>query len=165
MQRFFPYLTFGLFLLLLGCGYHFSASAPITLPRGVVNIHIQEVDNPTLEAWIDPYIRSRFRDEFTRRTQVNWVEADQAQAHVILRIIAYSKDTELSGAQDQTLRERATIILETEFRSAVDGSRIWTSGHITDYETFEVGTNEVAAGERAIENAIRRTADLLGADY
>ncbi len=165
MQRILPYLTFGLFLLLLGCGYHFSASAPITLPRGIVNIHIQEVDNPTLEAWIDPYLRSRFRDEFTRRAQVNWVDAEQAQAQVVLRIISYSTDTELSGAQDQTLRERATIILETEFRNAVDGSRIWSSGHIAEYETFEAGTNEVAAGERAIENAIRRTADLLGADY
>ncbi len=167
MPRTLTYLTFGLFLLLLllGCGYHFSASAPITLPRGVVNIHIQEVDNPTLEAWIDPYLRSQFREEFTRRAQINWVDADQAQAHIVLRVIAYSTDTELSGAQDQTLTERATVILETELLSAVDGSRIWSSGHISEFETFETGTNEVAAGERAIENAIRRTADALGADF
>lgn len=155
----------GLLLFIAGCGYHFSASAPITLPRNVTDIYIQEVHNPTLEAWIDPYLRSRFRDEFTRRAMINWVDGEQAQAAVILRIIAYSTDTELSGAQDQTLRERATVIMETEFRSMVDGSLIWSSGHISEYETFEAGTSDIAAGQRALENAIRRTADGLGADY
>lgn len=165
MQRLTMYITVATFLLLLGCGYHFSASAPITLPRGVSNIFIQEVQNPTLENWIDPFLRSRFREEFTRRAQINWVDEDQAQAAVILRIISYTTDTELSGAQDQTLRERATVVMETELRSQLDGSLIWSSGHITDFETFETGTNAITAGERAIENAIRRTADALGANY
>ena len=165
MNRIALSLTLTSVLLLFGCGFHFSASAPITLPRGVTNIVIQEVDNPTLEAWIDPFLRTRFRDEFTRRAQVNWVDDEQAQAYVVLRVIAYSVDTELAGAQDQTLRERASVILETEFRSQTDDSLIWSSGHIRDFETFEAGGNEIAAGQRAIENAIRRTADALGADY
>ncbi|SDB07762.1 Lipopolysaccharide-assembly [Desulfonatronum thiosulfatophilum] len=155
----------GLLLFVAGCGYHFSASAPINLPQNVTNIYIQDVDNPTLEAWIDPYLRARFRDEFTRRARINWVDGEAAQAAVTLRIIAYYTDTELSGARDQTLRERATVTMETEFRSMVDGSLIWSSGRITEHETFEAGTSDIAAGQRALENAIRRTADGLGADY
>ncbi|TVQ98157.1 MAG: hypothetical protein EA399_11015 [Desulfovibrionales bacterium] len=164
MYRIIFFLIFCAFLM-VGCGYHFSASAPITLPRGVSNIFISEVDNPTLEAWIDPFLRSRFREEFTRRAQINWVDESQAEAHVVLRIIAFTTDTELSGAQDQTLRERATVVMETEFRSQLDNSLIWSSGHISDSETFESGTSAIAAGERALDNAIRRTADGLGADY
>ncbi|WP_052813030.1 LPS assembly lipoprotein LptE [Desulfonatronum thioautotrophicum] len=164
MYRTLPFLIFWAFLI-FGCGYHFSASAPITLPRGVSNIFISEVDNPTLEAWIDPFLRSRFREEFTRRAQVNWVDEGQAEAYVVLRIIAFTTETELSGAQDQTLRERATVVMETEFRSQLDDSLIWSSGHISDSETFETGTSSITAGERAIENAIRRTADGLGADF
>lgn len=155
------------FFLLFGCGFYFSASAPITLPGEVTRIHIREVENPTLETWIDPFLRSRFRDEFTRRAVVDWIDADpaEAQAYVILRVVAFDAETELSGAQDQTLRERATVVLETEFRSQSDDSLIWSSGRIVESETFEAGGNEIIAGQRAIENAIRRTADALGVDF
>jgi outer membrane lipopolysaccharide assembly protein LptE/RlpB len=165
MQRIIPVAALCLIMLISACGYHFSASAPIALPKNVTDVYIDRVDNPTLENWIDPFVRSRFRDEFTRRAQVNWVDQGQAEAYVNISIIAYFTDTELSGAQDQTLRERATVVMQTEFRSQLDGALLWSSGHITEYENFEVGSSEVAAGERAIENAIRRTADALGADY
>lgn len=148
-----------------GCGYHLSASAPITLPQGVTNIYIQNVVNPSLESWIDPYFRARFQDEFTRRAQVNWTDADSAQAYVNLTIISYDVDAELSGAQDQTLRERVTVIMEAEFRRQVDGALLWSSGPVAAFETFETGTSEVVAGERALENGIRAIADSLGADY
>lgn len=167
MHRIAFSLTLTSVLLLFGCGFHFSASAPINLPRGVTRIHIQEVQNPTLETWIDPFLRSRFRDEFTRRAVVDWIDADpgKAQAYVILRVVAFDTETELSGTQDQTLRERATVVMETEFRSQSDDSLLWSSGRIIESETFEAGGSEIAAGQRAIENAIRRTADALGVDY
>jgi hypothetical protein len=165
MQRIRQILVLCLLVSILGCGYHFSASAPISLPGAVTNIYIQNVENPTLEAWIDPFLRSQFRTEFTRRAKINWVDAEEAQAFINLIIIAYYTETELAGTQDQTLRERAVVVMETQFRSQDDGSLIWSSGHITDSETFETGTGEITAGRRAIENAIRRTADALGADY
>ncbi len=152
-------------ITILGCGYHFSASAPITLPRGVTNTYIQNVENPTVESWIDPYLRSRFQDEFTRRARINWVNPEQAEAFINLSIISYSVSTGLSGAQDQTLRERATVVMEVEFRDQEDGSLLWSSGHVHAFETFEAGTSAIVAGERAIEDAIRRIADRLGADY
>lgn len=164
MQRITSLLLPVLTLLTIGCGYHFSASAPITLPRGVADIYIQNVENSTLESWIDPYLRTKFRDELTRRAKVNWVDPDKAQAYVNLTVI-YSTDTELSGGQDQTLRSRATVTMETEFRSQVDGSLLWSSGPVTVSETFEEGTSEIVAGERAIEDAIRSIVDGLGADY
>ena len=160
-------LLFAAFLLLSipGCGYHFTASAPIQIPRGLSHLYIREVINPTLENWIDPYLRSRFQDEFTRRAQINWVSPEEATGYFDLRVITYSVGTDLSGAQDRTLTEEATVILEAELRSQADGSLIWSSGHVSASETFESGASEITAGERAVEDAIRRIADSLGADY
>lgn len=165
MRRIYHFTISLCLLAVVGCGYHFSASAPITLPKGVTNVYIQDVINPTLESWIDPYLRSRFQDEFTRRAQINWTGAEEAHAYVNLNVILYDVDTELAGAQDQTLTERATVVLEAQFLSQADGSLLWSSGHVIASETFEAGTSEIVAGERAIEDAIRRIADGLGADY
>lgn len=148
-----------------GCGYHFSAASPIVLPGGVVDIAIRDVNNPTLEGWLDPFLRTRFRDEFTRRARVNWVDQERAQAHVNLTVISYFEDTELSGAKDRTLRERVEVVLKTEIFSHPDGRLLWSSGPVKASETFEAGTSRVAAGEKVIEEAVRRTADGLGVDY
>ncbi|HDQ41359.1 MAG TPA: hypothetical protein ENN39_10070 [Desulfonatronum sp.] len=165
MQRIFPFLACFALLSVIGCGYHFTASAPIQIPRGITHLYIRDVNNPTVESWIDPYLRSRFEDEFTRRAKIAWVSPEDAEAYVDLTIISYSVDTDLAGARDITLTEQATVILEVELRSQLDGSRIWSSGHVRASETFESGTSEIVAGERAVEDAIRRIADSLGADY
>ncbi len=165
MHRISALVVFCTLMMTFGCGYHFSASAPITLPQGVTNIYIQSVENPTWENWIDPYVRSRFQDELTRRAQINWVSPEEAEAFINLIISSYSVETELSGAQDQTLRERATVVMKAEFRRQQDGSLLWSSKNVKSSETFETGTSEIIAGERAVEDAIRRIADELGEDY
>lgn len=165
MQRISYVAVLFVLISVIGCGYHFSASAPVTLPHGAKNIYIRDVHNPTLESWLDPYLRARFQDEFTRRAKVHWVGPDQAQAYVDLTILSYSVDTDLAGARDQTLTERAHVVLEAEFRSQVDGALLWTSGQVSGAETFETGTSEIVAGERAVEEAIRKIADGLGVGY
>jgi outer membrane lipopolysaccharide assembly protein LptE/RlpB len=165
MQRLASGIVMLILLSVTGCGYHFSASAPITLPHGVTKIYIRDVNNPTLEGWLDPFLRSRFRDEFTRRAKVHWVSQDQAQAYVDLTIFSYSADTDLAGARGQALTGRAQVILEAEFRSRADNSLLWSSGQVSGAEIFEAGTSEIVAGERAVEEAIRKIADSLGADY
>lgn len=165
MQRFVYGILMLILLSVIGCGYRFSAYAPITLPHGVTKIYIRNVNNPTLEAWLDPYLRSRFRDEFTRRARVHWVSPDQAQAYVNLTIFSYSADTDLAGARGQALTGRVQVILEAEFRNREDDSLLWSSGQVSGAEIFEAGTSEIVAGERAVEEAIRKVADSLGADY
>jgi hypothetical protein len=152
-------------LSVISCGYHFSAYAPITLPHGVTKIYIRDVNNPTLEGWLDPFLRSRFRNEFTRRAKVHWVRPDQAQAYVNLIILRYSVEADLVGARGQALTGRAQVMLEAEFRSRADGSLLWSSGQVSGAEIFEAGTCEIVAGERAVEEAIRKIADSLGVDY
>jgi outer membrane lipopolysaccharide assembly protein LptE/RlpB len=165
MHRIPTLIVLAAILMIIGCGYNFTASAPITLPQGVTNIYIQSVENPTLENWIDSYLRSRFQDEFTRRAKINWVGPDEAEAFINLIIISYSVDTELSGAQDQTLREEAKVVIKAEFRRQMDGTLLWSSANVKSSETFEAGTSEIVAGERAVEDAIRKIADKLGEDY
>lgn len=165
MQRLSQIAVLFVLLSVIGCGYHFSASAPIILPHGATNIHVREVNNPTLEGWIDSYLRSRFQDEFTRRAKINWVSPDEAQAYVVLTILSYSVDADLVGARGQALTGRVHVVLEAKLRSQMDDSLLWSSGHVSGTETFEAGTSEIVAGERAVEEAIRKIADGLGADY
>lgn len=165
MRRIFFLAFLSIVLPAWGCGYHFSTASPIALLGGVVDIAIRDVNNPTLEDWLDPFLRTRFRDELTQRTRVNWVDQERAQAHVNLTVISYFEDTELSRAKDRTLRERVEVVLKTEIFSHPDGRLLWSSRPVKASETFEAGTNRIAAGKKAIEEAVRRTVDGLGVDY
>ncbi|WP_052507523.1 DUF4136 domain-containing protein [Desulfonatronovibrio magnus] len=172
-----PKLIVILFLLLTfltsSCGYNFVGTAPINLPHDKKNLFINFVLNPTQEAWLEPYLRSQFRDEFTRRGQVNWVSEESAEALVTIQINEFRTSDSLTARQDRTVRTTVVINMEAKFLDARTSELIWSSGQATGSSSFFLAAEDASmpgssgplqqrASREAVDQAVTRIADRLG---
>jgi len=168
-----------LFLLLLSCtlqfscGYNFVGASPISLPEGKRQLSISLVHNPTQEVWLEPYLRSAFRDEFTRRGGAHWVSQEQAQALVHIEIQEFRTSDTLTRQKDETVKSDVSITLEVKIFSTDTGEQIWSSGIVRGRDSFFMAAEDVSlpgaprpeqrrASEEAVDQAITRVADRLG---
>ncbi|MCA1744055.1 MAG: LPS assembly lipoprotein LptE [Desulfovibrionales bacterium] len=158
---------------LASCGYNFAGSSPINMPEDKRHLFISQLINPTQEAWLEPYLRSNLRDEFTRRGQVNWVSLDQAEALMQIEVIQFRTSDSQTGAKDRTVRSTVTLIMDVKIVSASTGEVIWSSGSVTGSSSFFLqnedrsmpgayGPGHRKAAQEATDQAITRTADRLG---
>jgi outer membrane lipopolysaccharide assembly protein LptE/RlpB len=162
-----------LLLLLLAasssaCGYHFTAASPITMPRGITRLHLQRVDNPTTQSWLDPQLRSVLREEFTRRGNVAWVEPGEAEGLLHVEIVSYSSATKLENVREQTVKSEVVLKLRAGIRDPDEGSQIWRSGVVRSTESFtgpKDGPQSRQAGTRAVELGVEKLADELGQNF
>ncbi|WP_028575586.1 LPS assembly lipoprotein LptE [Desulfonatronovibrio hydrogenovorans] len=166
-------LLLGFCLLLCSCGYTFVGASPISMPQGKRMLNITHVQNPTQEAWLEPYLRSYFQDEFTRRGNASWVPEDQAQGLVRMEISQFRTADGLTRERDRTVKANVTIVLEAMIFSATNGELIWSSGSITGRSSYflaaedtslpgSMGPEQRRASEEAVEQAVTRLADRLG---
>ena len=147
---------------LTGCGYTFSAMAPIDLPRDQTRLCITKFENPSTESWLEPSLRAEIRDEFTRRGQVQWVERNQAETLVTIRVLGYSSSSTLKGSDDETVTSAVQLRVAVDMYNASDHTLIWTSGTIYVSQSFKGSSNEQDAQEDAVSLAAERIADRLG---
>ncbi|MFN2342969.1 MAG: LPS assembly lipoprotein LptE [Desulfonatronovibrio sp.] len=158
---------------LASCGYNFAGSSPINMPEDKRHLFISQLINPTQEAWLEPYLRSNLRDEFTRRGQVNWVSLDQAEALMQIEVIQFRTSDSQTGAKDRTVRSTVTLNMDVKIVSASTGEVIWSSGSVTGSSSFFLqnedrsmpgayGPGHRKAAQEAADQAITRTADRLG---
>jgi outer membrane lipopolysaccharide assembly protein LptE/RlpB len=148
-------------LFLTGCGYQLSSMAPITLPREQTKLYITKVTNPTIESWIEPRLRSSLRDEFTRRGGVQWVDRNRAETLVEVIIHSFSTSSSVKGEDDETVRSSASISLEVQLFDGRDHALLWTSGRVSDQESYSGEGQRQEAAFDALEEAIRKSADRL----
>ena len=157
-------------LILGGCGYRFTGSSISdeesvnVLPPQYRDLAIIRIENPTVEPWLEPRLRSLIRDEFTRRRLANWVERSRAAAFVTVQIKQYTRSTALAGAQDQSLKLNAGMIWVVRIRRAGDNLLLWESGEMTQGESFYPGDAD-GADMRLTDLAVRRVADLMTEGY
>jgi len=142
---------------LTGCGYTFSGMAPIDLPQGKKRLCITKFINPSTEAWLEPSLRSELRDEFTRRGQVTWVQKDEAETLVTIRVLTYSSSSTLKASDDETVKSAIQLSIEVQMYNAEDHTLIWSSGTIYASESYRGDGNESDAQTDAIAKA---TADI-----
>lgn len=159
--------------LMLSCVYNFVGGSPINLPQEKSDLYISLVQDPTQEAWLEPYLRSTFQDEFSRRGGVNWVSEDQAQALVHIFIHQFRTADSLTRERDRTVKADVTIILEVKMLSAETGEEIWSSGNVSGRSSYFLraedasmsgvqGPEQRGASEEAVDQAVTRIADGLG---
>ena len=86
-----------------GCGYRFTGE-PFALDEDYRQMAIEAVDNPTLITDLSYRLRSRFRDELTKRDLATWVDRPSAKALVRLVIQSYSVSSRIASDTDQTLK-------------------------------------------------------------
>ncbi len=158
---------------LFSCGYTFVGASPISLPEDRHYMNISLVHNPTQEAWLESYLRSTFRNEFTRRGGVIWVSPEQAQALVHIEVSQYRSADGLTRERDETVKADVSITMEVKILSADTGEQIWTSGTISGRSSYflaaeavelpgSYGPEQRRASEEAVDQAVTRVADRLG---
>ncbi len=159
-----------------GCGYNFAGMTPVDMPEGVSRLYLQRVHNPTQEAWLEPYVRSNFRDEFSRRADVSWVDREQAQAYVEIDIKNYRISDDLTGAGDRTVRSDVRLDLEVNMYHSRDDELLWSSGSVRGSSSYypdpgsspvpgESTPGERQAAQEAVEQALRLATDRLGTEF
>lgn len=160
-------------LALSGCGYRFAGQALDTegkegvssrLAPEMRNMVLVRVENPTIESWLEPRLRSLIRDEFKRRRLVTWTDRAHATSLLTVTIKKYSRETSVSGAQDQSLKLSTGMTLVLRVNRASDGAVLWDSGEQNQSESFYPGDSE-GADMRITDLAVRRLADLMTENY
>ena len=147
---------------LTGCGYTFSGMAPIDLPMGKKRLCITKFINPSTEAWLEPSLRSELRDEFTRRGQVTWVQRNEAETLVTIKVLTYSSSSTLKASDDETVKSAIQLSVEVQMYNAEDHTLIWSSGRIYASESYRGDGNKSDAQTTAVSLAAERVADRLG---
>ncbi len=153
-----------LVFIVSGCGYHNSATQPNRLPEAFREIAFGKVENPTLERWLEPELRSRIRDEITRRGQLTWVERSKAEALINLRIVSLENSSDVRGDKDKTLKYEETLRVRMRITDASDGRTIWNSGTVEVSESYMPGdedSNELLV----VKLMARRLVDRLNQAY
>ena len=98
---------------LCACGYNFTGQGTVLGPDpdavsrldpAFRTMAIARVENPTIEPWLEPRLRSLIRDEFTRRRFVTWVDKDKATSLLTVVIKKFTRSTSVAGQQDQSLK-------------------------------------------------------------
>ncbi|NDV26603.1 LPS assembly lipoprotein LptE [Desulfovibrio sp. JC010] len=146
------------------CGYHNSETEPNRVGKQFREVAIAKVENPTLERWLEPKIRSMMRDEITRRGQLVWADKSKAEALFNIRIIELSDGSRILGDQDVTLKYDMTLRVEMKVNSANDGSLIWSSGPLEVTESYYTG-EEDATQQLVTKLMVRRLVDRMNQAY
>lgn len=146
------------------CGYHNSATEPNRLGDKFREIAINKVENPTLERWLEPELRSLLRDEITRRGQLVWVDKSKAEALINIRIISLSSGSRILGNKDVTLKYDKTLKIQMRIVSAADGKMLWNSGPVEVTESYYSG-QEDETNALVTELLVRRIVDKMNQAY
>jgi outer membrane lipopolysaccharide assembly protein LptE/RlpB len=154
----------GLALLLSACGYNLGSEGPVSLKPANRALYIERVDNPTAYTWLEPRLRSLFRDEVTRRGWATWVERKQATGLVVITVRNYLRNTGVYGRDDKTLRYSAGLTLSARVISPLDGSVLWDSGMVSWSENFSPG-EEQAVDALVTDLAVRQLVDRMTQGY
>ncbi len=158
---------------LCACGYSFTGQGTVLGPDpGAISrldpafrtMAIARVENPTIEPWLEPRLRSLIRDEFTRRRFVTWADKDKATSLLTVIIKKFTRSTAVAGQQDQSLKLSTGLTLVFRVHRASDGAILWDSGEQNQSESFFPGDSE-GADLRITDLAVRRMADRLTENY
>jgi len=158
---------------LCGCGYTFTGQGTVLGPDpdavsrldpAFRSMAIARVENPTVEPWLEPRLRSLIRDELTRRRFITWTDKDKATSLLTVTIKKFTRSTIVAGQQDQSVKLSTGLVLIFQVRRASDGAVLWNSGEQSQTESFFPGDSD-GADLRVTDLAVRRMADLMTQNY
>jgi hypothetical protein len=161
-------LAFLLVWVCQGCGYQFSASAPITLPENMTRLYFEKLANPSTEPWLEPSMRSEIRQEFSRRGQVRWVEETQAEGLLQVDITRFSSSAKLEDAQEDTVKSEVVLEIQARIFRQADRELVWRSGNVSarvSYTGPEDSSQEREAQEDALDLVVERLANQMSQSF
>jgi len=153
----------GLAALAAGCGYQVgSTQAPTVLPEGRRTIAISKVENPTVEEWIEPLLRSKLRDEIAGRGVGVFTDLSKADTHLNVRIVRFVIGAAIKDKRDMTRKYAVDLYIEGKLVDGKDHTPIWESGVIHMNEMFDGNLDRAMAEDWAITLAVRELVDRMG---
>ncbi len=155
-------LVAALVALASGCGYQFAAkSGPTVLGDGSRKLAIASVDNPTLEVWIEPFVRNSLYDELATRSKVTWTQPGDADQVLDIKVDNYFVAAAIRDDRDDTLKYQVRVTISAILRDRSTGARIWESGPVQRREFYIAEDAKSLAGRVAIELALRDLVDRM----
>lgn len=150
-------------VLTAGCGYHLSARMPYALPQDISTVFLARVNNPSTNSWLEPKLRTEFRDELTKRGGIQWVAGHEAEGKLELDIQSFQSGTKLEDSQEKNVRSEMVLTLEAKLFSSRDDSLLARTGSIVVSESFDPQSpaDENAAQDRVVELASELAVERL----
>ncbi|WP_303722609.1 LPS assembly lipoprotein LptE [Malonomonas rubra] len=145
------YLAAVIFLLLIGCGYHFPGKGG-SLPGKVKTVYIPLFVNKTKEPQLESLVSNEISVVFGRNSNISQVESlDQAEAVLEGVVSSYASKPIAYDTSDDISEYRATMTIDAVLRQVSDGRLLW-QGNVSWKEEY------LADDDKAIQEDFEREA-------
>jgi hypothetical protein len=128
-------------LMVLSCGYGFAPKGEY-IDKRIQNIYVEPFDNKTPQAGIENYVRTAFINQILLTSRFKTVSSMEAADAIIKGSVLNINTAPLSyGANILVAEERATVIVEVNFREKESSKTIWSSKNVTGSVDYKMENN------------------------
>jgi len=129
------------FALLLSCGYTFAPQGEY-IDKRITTVYVQSFENKTSQAELENYVRTAFIDQFILSGRFKIVQNVESADAIIKGSVLNINTSPLSyRANTLVAEERATMILDINFREKESGKTIWSSKNLTGQVDYKMVDN------------------------
>jgi hypothetical protein len=129
------------FAALFGCGYTLAQQGEY-IDKRITTVYVQSFENRTSQAELENYVRTAFIDQFILFGRFKIVQNAESADAIIKGSILNINTLPLSyRANTLVAEERATMILEVDFREKESGKTIWSSKNVTGQVDYKMEDN------------------------
>jgi hypothetical protein len=127
--------------LILSCGYVFAPQGEY-IDKRITTVYVQSFENKTAQAELENYVRTAFIDQLILSGRFKIVQKVESADAIIKGSILNLNTSPLSyRANTLVAEERATMILEVNFREKESGKTIWSSKNVTGQVDYKMENN------------------------
>ena len=134
-----------LIFFLSSCAYHFVGSYS-SMPNGVSNVYVENIENLTSEPNLQIYLRSDLINELDLDSRVNVVSKNKADGYVYVKITSYDISPSAFSASGLTSMYRCLIGVTVSFKDKK--GYIIKDKSLSSYRNYNA-KDDVAATEEA----------------
>ena len=127
--------------LIISCGYTFAPQGEY-INKHITTVYIQAFVNKTSQAELENYVRTAFIDQFILSNRFKIVQNVESADAIIQGSVLNINTSPLSyRANTLVAEERATMVLEINFREKESGKTIWSSKNVTGKVDYKMENN------------------------
>ena len=130
-----------IFVLILSCGYTFAPQGEY-IDKRITTVYVQSFANKTSQAELENYVRTAFIDQFILSVRFKIVQNVESADAIVTGTVVNLKTTPLSYRKNTLVaEERASMILEINFREKESGKTIWRTKKLTGQIDYKMEDN------------------------
>ena len=129
------------FMLIISCGYTFAPQGEY-IDKRITTVYVQAFVNKTSQAELENYVRTAFIDQFILSNRFKIVQNVESADAIIQGSVLNINTSPLSYRLNTLVaEERATMVLEINFREKESGKTIWSSKNLTGQVDYKMVDN------------------------